>query len=209
MKKSLKIYPRVSEPVSRYPSERILKSMGSSYGASLDDLSTCFKDFYKEAHPILFSMIVKQVWLEQKFVFANVRRSRRSGNGYGCDWAFSFFMNGIVGISQKPLTTGEVFVKIPTYFKDFFPNFSDHDPFTEPEYFKYPYKHVTLDFLFVVYQHHDRIAMLDYAEKKKMNIREFTDWAINQAMGYNDEVGEEVYRVMRHAYFFPFLKKNK
>lgn len=203
----IKLYPKASENLSKDPSQKILENIGSSFGTPAE-LAAMFRSFYRSAHPVLFDMIVKEVWLEQKFLYGGVRRGRRSKNGYGADWAFNFFMTGDVGISQKPLTTGAVFITVPTYFKDFFPNFSDHNPFEEPEYFKFPYSHVTLDFLLIVYQHDERIQMLDYAEQTKMNIREFCNWSANQAMSYNAEKGEEVYSLKRNSYI-PYIRKAK
>lgn len=202
----MKIYPKVNANLSRPPTQRMFDNMGSAHG-SLPELVALARSFYKEAYPKLFEMIVKQVWLEQKFTYAGVRRGARSGNGYGADWAFSFFMHNMVGMSQKPLTTGIYFIAIPTYFKDFFPNFSDHNPFEDPEYFKFPYKHVTIDFLAFVYQYHERIELLQYAEEKKMSIRDFIDFAYNQAMCYNDEQKADVYEINRHS-FIPLLKRR-
>jgi hypothetical protein len=112
----------------------------------------------------------------------------------------------MVGISQKIVTTDFVYTSIRTYFNDFFPNFTDHDPWKEPEYFKYPYKHVTLDFLMFVYQYHDRLKLLEEADERGMNIREFLDWAKDKALDYNIEVGKQIYEIKRHS-FSPYIKK--
>lgn len=211
----MKHYPKANEDVSRKPSDVLLSNIGSLDG-SVDELAGRFRSFYKDAHTSLFDMMVKEAWLEQRFVYAGVRRAR-SGNGYGIDWAFSYFFQAIVGISQKPLTAGPFFLIIPTYFKDFFPNFSDHDPFTEPEYFKYPYKHITLDHLAYVYQLHNRMEMLDEAEKRSMNIKEFTDWAANWAFSYAYERSPVLFRgklfpiyfMFRNAYRMKYIRDMK
>lgn len=201
----MKIYPRVYEPISRKPSPVTLSHMGAAEG-SLDDLARRFKKFYRQAHVTLFDMYVKQIWLESKYRYNSTRRTKRSGNGYMLDWSLAYFFNTVVGISQKPLTTGFYNTAIPNYFEELFPNFSDHDPFTEPKYFKFPYKHVTLDHMLFVYQHHERLEMLAYAEKKHMRYTDFIDWATNQALCYNDEMQEVVYQLSRHSYI-PYLKK--
>ena len=202
----MKQRPKIYENVSRDPSKKFISGIGSSLG-SVDELVLRFRSFYKEAYLILFDLIVKQVWLEQKFLYNGVRR-KRSMNGYGLDWIYSYFMKSVVGISQKPLTTCFIFTVVPTYFNDFFPNFSDHDPFEEPEYFKYPYKNVSLDHLLFVYQHHERLEMLAEAEKRSMNIKDFTDWAANQGLSCRDEKGEEMYSIVRYS-FLPYFKKIK
>lgn len=203
----MKHYPKKYKDLSRKPGNKIISAIGSSFG-SVDDLAIKFRDFYKEAHLVLFNFIVKQIWLEQHFLYNGARRAGRSHNGYGPDWAFSYFMKNVVGISQKPLTNGIIFYAIPAYFKDFFPKFLEYNPFEEPEKFKYPYKHLTLDHLCFVYQCHNRIEMLEEAEKRYMNINDFMDWATNIAFCYNEEVDKQMYSIVRNA-FIPYLKLNK
>jgi len=201
----MKQYPKVYEDISRKPSENVLNSIGSSLG-SVDELASSFRTFYKEAHLVLFNFIVKQIWLEQHFLYNGSRRGSRSSNGFTTDWAFAYFMKSIVGISQKPLTDGLIFVAIPTYFADFFPNFSDYNPFVEPEYFKYPYKHLTLDHLSFVYHCHDRLEILEEAERRSMKIGDFVNWASNHALSSLDEEGGQMYDICRYD-FAPFVRR--
>jgi len=203
----MKQYPKTYKDLSRQPGDKRLSCIGSSLG-SVDNLALSFRNFYKEAHLIIFDLNVKEVWLEQHFLYDGVRRANRSRNGYNLDWTFSYFMKSIVGISQKPLTCGFFFATTATYFIDFFPNFLDHNPFEEPEYFKYPYKHVTLDFLAFVYQCHNRLKMLQEAEDKKMNIQDFMNWAANYELSYSSSLDKELYCIVRHN-FIPYLKKIK
>lgn len=205
MKQYLKRYDDVSRRWKR--GSLLLQNIGSSLGTA-EELALKFRTFYKEAHLLLFDMLVKEVWLEQKFLYAGARRKGRSGNGMAADSAFSYFTKSMVGISQKALTDGMTFVAVPTYFKDFFPNFSDHDPFLEKEYFKYPYQHITLDHLLYVYQCDNRLELLKEAEDKRMSILDFYNWASNWAYSYNNEVGENIY-VMTRSDFIPYIKKNK
>lgn len=203
----MKHYPKIYQDLSRLPSKKICSSIGSSAG-SVDELAALFRNFYKEAYPILFDLIVKQVWLEQKFLYNGARRAGRFANGNTPDWAFSYFMKSIVGISQKPLTTGFIFVSLPSYIPDLFPTFSDHNPFEEPEFFKFPYKNITIDHMMFCYQYHDRIEMLKEADEKVMNIKEFMDWATNHVLSYNKDKSKEIYSICRHS-FFPYIKRNK
>lgn len=205
----MKQYPKKYGDISRSPNPggALLRSMGSSLG-TVENLAMKFRDFYREAHLSLFDMLVKEAWLEQKFLYDGARRVKRSGNGMQSDSAFSYFVKAVVGISQKPLTDGMTFVAVTTYFRDFFPNFSDYDPFTEKEYFKYPYEHVTLDHLSLVYQCHNRLELLKEAEDKKMSIHDFQNWASNWVSCYNDEVGDIIYRLTRSD-FTPYIKKMK
>lgn len=203
----MKIYTKQYKDASSTLAPNRINNIGSSY-KTVTEFEKLVRSFYRDAHSVIFDLLVKQVWIEQNFLYAGVRRSKRALNGYGVDRSYAFFMTQMVGISQKILTTGQPFTSIPTYFGDFFPKFSDHNPFEEPEYFKFPYKHVTLDFLCIVFQHHERLEMLDYAEKNKMTIREFTNWAINQALCYNDEMNKEIYDIKRHS-FIAYIRRIK
>ncbi|MFA5444994.1 MAG: hypothetical protein WC262_08520 [Bacteroidales bacterium] len=185
-----------------------LARMGSLLG-SPEKLAEKFRAFYKDFHESFFGYVVKQVWLEQHFSYNGVRRSRRSQNGYVGDWAFSYFMKMIVGYSQKPLTVNFLFTAIATYLKDFFPDFLNHDPFAEPEYFKFPYENITLDHLFFVYMVDNRLELLEEAEKKKMSFFDFANWATNAVFCYNDDVNKDVYVLTNNRFFWAHLKKLK
>ena len=208
MEHQFKIYNQINEPVATKLSDSFIGKIGAN-GMSLPELVGCFRSFYKESYPVLFEMVVKQVWLEQKVTFNNVRRYKRNGNGFSVEKAFSFFMTGMVGVGQKALTNNQILFSVVSYFKDFFPNFSDHNPFEEPEYYKYPYEYITPDFLYVVRDHDHRLEMLKYAEEKKMTIREFVEWAVNQITCENLDFGEEVYSIARNRSYFIYIKKNK
>ena len=205
--KPLKQYHKVSDGISLHKGAGV-KNINST-SIPLPELVALFRSFYRDSYLSLFDMVVKQQWLEQKLSFSGSRRARRCGNGHGVEMAYSYFMTGIVGVSQKFLTHNKLLFYVVDYFKDFFPNFSDHDPFKEPEYFKYPYKHVTIDFLYVVRECHNRKELLDYAEEKKMTIQSFIDWALNWVVSYNIEKGEEIYEVIRDRNFFVYFKKVK
>lgn len=201
----MKHYPKTYKNLSSDLSPGIIAHTGSTLG-SVVNLANNFKLFYKKAYDDLFEMIVKYVWLEQHFSYNGVRRVKRCRNGHAHDRAFSFFMNGIVGINQKPVTTSQVYSAVPSYLNDFFLDFLEHDPFKEPEYFKFPYKNITLDFLLYVYQCDDRLELLKEADERGMKSKEFIDWATNYVLCYNDDVGKDVYKINRHS-FCPYIKK--
>ncbi len=176
---------------------------------SPEELAKRFRDFYTDVHRQVFDMAVRHVWLEQHFMFKGRRRVGRWGNGIEADSTYSHFMKKMVGISQKPITINRCFSIITTYLKDFFPEFLDHDPSKEPEYFKYPYKHVTLDHLVFVHRVHNRLELLAHAEKRKMDYVEFCNWATNQVLSYNLDIGQDVYVPSLIGRTWPFIKNNK
>ena len=208
MNKQLKIYPRVSEPVAHTFAPGQIEKIGAE-GMPLSELVTLTRAFYIDTYAKLFDMMVKEIWLEQKFVYNKKKRARRFGNGHGVELAFNFFMTGMVGMSQKFLTHDSLTSFLTNYVSDLFPEFMSKNPFTEPEYFKYPYKHVTIDFLYVVRDHHERMELLDYAEEKKMTIREFIEFVANQIYGYNAEVGKNIYELCRDRDFLVYARKVK
>lgn len=208
MDKQFKVYRKANQDVFTKLSDNVISKIGS-YEFTLPELVSNFRLFLKDSYLKLFEMVVKQVWLEQHVTYGGVRRFRRRRNGFKPEQAFCFFITGMVGSSHNVLMGNHMLTSLISYFDDFFPEFSKHNPFTEPEYYKYPYDHVSPDFLYVVKDHHERLEMLEYAEEKKMNIREFVNWAANQAICYNLEVGEDIYSLSRNKHFFVRIKKNK
>lgn len=206
----MKQYPKIYEDL--YSGSKKGKrgdKITSTFG-SPEILGRKFIDFYKEVHMQLFTMIIKQVWLEQQFMYGEDRREKRGKNGFTHDWAFSYFIKTHVGINQKSVSHNSVFISTSTYLKDFFPDFLKHDPFKEPEYYKWPYKNITLDHLDMVYQVVDmRLDMLQYADEQKMNYTDFSNWVINHLFSYNDEIGEDVYELTMGENAWPHIRNKK
>ena len=203
----MKYYPKTFADVSKKPNSKFDENIGSSIGTT-DELADTFRDFYKKAHIDLFDMLVKQVWLENKFLFKGERRPKRGLNGQGADRVYGFFMKFKVGITQKSLTQGFIFSTVPTYFKDFFPYFLENNPFKNPELYKFPYKNIGLDQLSFVYQFHDRLELLKKADEDNMNAGNFVNWAANHVLSYNDEPDAKYsYSIRRHG-FLPYIKKE-
>lgn len=204
----MKHYPKRYEDIfSINPKDTKPNKIGTRSG-SIDELALKFRSFYKTVHPLIFDMMVKQTWLQMQFAYNGAPLNRTSNNGYAHDWAYGYFMKFIVGISQKPITLSFLFTTLTSYFADFFPDFLNHDPFLEPEYFKYPYKHVTLDFLIFVHMCDDRLEMLAEAEKREMKYVEFCNWVINQVLCYNDDIGEDRYAVTANQQGQPYIRDS-
>lgn len=203
----MKLYSKVNENLSRTITPYQLSHIGTNYHGGFDAFVLRSRKFYKETSDSLFEMLVKQVWIENMFTYRGARRKSRFGNGISQDWAYSKFSKAIVGHSQKTLTTSSgLFHSIPTYFADMFPDFMVNDPFENPELYKFPFEHITIDFMYFVSKHHERMEMLKYADEKKMTIEEFENWAYNQAICYNLEKNREVYALKRHS-FSPYLAR--
>jgi len=136
------------------------------------------------------------------------RRRRRRSNGFREDSTFGWFMKAMVGVSQKPIVANMCFTATATYLKEMFPDFLIKSPFEEPDYYKFPFEHVTLDHMCFVYKCEDRIEMLEYADEEKLNILDFTNWATNHVFCHNDDVGEPIYTLSSAKYMWPHIKNN-
>ncbi len=154
-------------------------------------------------------MVVKQVWLENQFQYDGGTRSARFGNGFAIDSTFGYYMKKVVGISQKPITANFTFTAIATYLKELFPEFLEHNPFEEPEYYEFPYTHITLDHMIFVYQCDDRLDMLRYADTKEMSFADFANWSVNHVLSYNSEVNDDIYTLSSIKNFWSLIRNKK
>lgn len=203
----MKQYPKQYQDLYLQDHRAVSLASLDSLDGTIDELATQFRKFYFESHRQLFDIIVKQVWLEMRVVFQGRRRRRRK-NGFREDSTFGWFMKSLVGISQKPIVANMCFTATATYLKELFPDFLNRNPFKEPEYYKYPFKHVTLDHLFFVYKCTERMEMLKYADDLELNYLDFVNWATNYVMSYNDEIGKDKYTLSSARYMWPYIKNN-
>jgi hypothetical protein len=191
----MKIYPKTYENIFRDKdklTDETLAQFGSTVG-SVDEYIKMCRDFYRQADVMVFDMVVRSVWLDQQYTFNGRRRMRRGLNGYKTDWLYGTFMKSVVGVSTKIVTKTLAFKSTASYLKELFPEFSKRNPFTDPEYYKFPFENVGLSQMAFVFQVHNRMEMLRYAEEHPMTYTEFVNWACNQVFCYNDEVGHAVY----------------
>lgn len=206
----LKEYPKTYEDIypRRDEDSRVLH-ISSTYG-SADVLAEKWREFSFDAHRKIFEIALKQIWLEQHFVFNGQRRNKRKCNGQQHDWAYGYFQKFMVGITHKPVAYNQAFSSIITYFKDLFPDFLKHDPFEEPEYFAYPFKTATIDYLtFVHLMPEIRMDILKKVEEEKLSFVDFANWVTNYVFCYNDEVGEGVYVLSSLRGQYPYIKNTK
>lgn len=155
-------------------------------------------------------IVVKSSWLFFKFTYKGVRRNKMYANNNVMDMAFAVFHRAYVGIDTRVITrSSNLFNKLVDYFPDFYKDFDDRDPFKEPEYFKFPYNNISIDFLIAVYQMPERIELLDYAEKEKMGYSQFMDFLVNYTMSYNEEANEDVYILNMGDDDIPYIIYNK
>ena len=128
--------------------------------------------------------------------------------------AFLKLMRRSVGKDPQAITRGSDFGRIESYFDELYPEFLERDPFQEPEYYKFPYQNISMDFLLVVYQMDNRLELLKDADERNLPIAKFMDKVDEYVMAENVKLPISRYLV-KHTTdsHFPFyvvdLNKRK
>lgn len=166
----------------------------AAYQMGLDEYVPLFKNYLKDFYIQLFDGCVKLAWLRRKFVYYGYRTKYPiPKNSPRFNVAFVKFLRRNIGLDLQIVTKSKFFSKIETYFSDFFPDFDEGDPFKNPDYYKFPFKNISIDSLIVVWQLDDRMELLRLAEEQKMSYAKFVDYVINHISCENDELGEKRY----------------
>lgn len=207
----MKIYPQTVETTFSVNNLRKYNPEYLSFGdMSRTEYVTLFKDFLTSSYIEFFNYAVKLTWIRSQLTYKKQRAVPGKGSGF-LDSVYCLFTRSVVGRDVRMVNRTFFFPKLVTYFKDFFPNFYLHNPFTEPEKFKFPYKNISPDFLVTVYKLKDRLEYLQYAEEKNLSYANFLDFVMNQIMCINDELGEERYVFVISPYrnFPPYVMDRK
>jgi hypothetical protein len=188
----MKEYPKKYEDV--FSGERALKKCDINKVMSDDGLggyeyAKTIRDAILNFQESIFDNLVKVVWLSRKFVYEGKPRLLKHCNGFWIDSAFAIFMRNYVGIDNRLIFRDDMFSKIETYFNDFFEDFEARNPFEEK--MKFPYSHITLEYLIVVYQMEERLDLLKIADDRKIPYPKFLDYVVNYISNYNEEHGGE------------------
>lgn len=186
-----------------------LSQITTDIGLNVYEYIDSMKKMMRHFEMNLFDNLVKYVWLTRRFYYKGEQRLKYFQNGHSLDGAFGVFMKHHIG-TDKAVFNGKSIYKVLTYFKDFFPDMDKKNPFEEK--MEFPYKHIGLSYLCVVYQMDDRLEFLDYAEKNKMRYTEFLDYMINYMYCVNEENDKEIYKWSFVSFNLPFvnvLAKNK
>jgi len=205
----LKIYPKTFEDAfSSGPAQRkclVENVLIRDFYSNKDYVEFANKELRK-MYEQEWMTIVKSSWLFSKFTYKGKRRIKMFGNSQNHDAAFSIFHRQYVGIDIRLITRSPIFNKIYVYFKDFFPEFDKHNPFEEPEYYKFPYKNITLDFLPTIYQMPEKLEILAYVDEQKMSYNVFLDFLLNYCHSYNEEHGDEIYMLSLASDALPYVR---
>lgn len=168
-----------------------------AYDGDTNGLIKKFQEFFADSWRELFRIAVVYLWLEKQITYNGKRRLRRYKNGHVPDQTFGRFMAQEVGIDQAMLTRSRWFNAASYFMADYMKDFLDHDPYEEPEYFSWPFEHVTIDFYSYIYQVETRKELLAHAEENDMTFLDFKNWVNNYVLSYNEEQGEDIYSIGR------------
>lgn len=201
----MKKYKRKYETVYSNPlklKKCILSEVTTDIGLNAYEYMNAMKKMIHRFEMNIFDNLVKYVWLTRRFYYKGEQRLKYFGNGHSIDGAFGVFMKHYIGTDRGAIT-GRSIYKVLTYLKDFFPDMDKQNPFEKK--MEFPYKHIGLSYLCIVYQMDDRLEFLDYAEKNKLKYTEFLDYMINYVYCANEESDKEIYRWSFYKFNLPFV----
>ena len=160
----------------------------SAIGLTLEEYEKQFRSFLNESFARLFDDVVRTAWFRRIFkCYGKKTIYPIQKNPPLYNLIFVKHLRRVVGKDIQLLTRSRYFSKIESYFKDFFPGFTDGNPFTNPEYYKFPYKNITVDFLLPVYQLNDRLMLLKHADEQNMSYGVFLDYIIDFTYKENEK----------------------
>lgn len=153
-------------------------------------------------------MIAKAHWLSLHFIYNGEEFESFEGRSKYAMGAMTYFFNEFSSADIKFFTKPIYIEKLMKYYEDFYPEFSKKDPFKEPEYYKFPYKNIGVNYLIVVYQMPERLDILEYADEHDMRYCEFLDYVINYIFSYNQEHDKDVFQfsnALDYAMPYPYV----
>lgn len=185
-----------------------LEKVSNSLGLSNRDYADLSRVAWMDMSKVMFESVVKTRWIMEQYKYGGKFTCRKITGDTANTFQTSVFFEKIGGFDTKILTKSAVYTMIAPFIKSMFPEFHRHNPFTDVEYFAYPYKWITLDYFGVVHDMYERLDLLALAEEKKMMFREFSDYVINHALCVNEEKGRNAYEIIETRGKMPFFIKN-
>jgi len=197
-------------------STRLNIDQSDADGMELNEYILLSKNFLKEMYSDLFLICVKISWIRRKFIYyGNKTVLPMQKNTRLLRNAYTKLLRRNIGHDIQIITKSRFFSKLEVYYFDkFFPNFEEENPFINPEYYKFPFENISMEFLTVVYQLDERMELLKEADKKEMSYATFLDYVLNHTLCENELLGYDKYELTQSAdrkspYYIRINKKNK
>jgi hypothetical protein len=172
-----------------------------------------FSYFLKEESEKIFNFIITFEWF---------RRMISPPNGDDAEYAprirgriLSHVCKRYCNIDYTAFNQWTVVDSTTSYIDDFFPEFIKYNPIEYPEKCKWPYKNITISYLFPVYKiKDDRLDLLKKADEDNMGFYEYMDYLVNHVACKNEEEEGTKYTMIKNAmynspYYFNYDKPNK
>jgi hypothetical protein len=190
-------YPKSYENV--FTSKRILNrckinDVSNTLDIEESNYRSVWKKLFRWNQEHLFEFLVKYYWLSKKFCYKGQCKRNFRGNGKAIDRAFGIYIRNFVGYNNRAFSQNSLYTKtITSYFKDFFPNLDNENPFEK--IYRCPYKYMNFDCLTLVYRMPERLNLLAIGEKRKMKYAKFIDYVYNYVSSYNEKIGKQTYGI--------------
>jgi hypothetical protein len=161
----------------------------------MTEYTKLFHDFLDDFYRTMFDAFVKLAWLRRRFGYGEMRMSAPAWRSpLVLQLNFFKFLRRNIGKDIQIITKGQIFSKIEAFYLDLmFPLFDQENPFENPDYYKFPFKNITIDYLFVVHQMDDRMELLEEADKQNMTFAVFLDFVLNHMFCENERLGRDRY----------------
>jgi len=161
--------------------------MSTDHPEGWDVYQGSFEKFFKDMSKETFMQYVKYFWFQRKYIFRGYSKKKYMGNCWVTDLSYAFFCRHYLGTNHTVFLKSFMFFKILTYIQEWYPDIDDHDPAVEPEYYKWPFENITIDFLTVVYQMPERMDILRLVDERNMSYLEFLDYVVNYVYVFNSK----------------------
>ena len=173
-------------------------------GMKLDKYLSLSKQSVTSFYSMAFDESVRFAWLRRKFIWQGEKTVAQNKNSPNLCLAFSKFVRRNLGMETQLITRNILFQAIEPYLDEMFPGFEDGNPFENPEYYKFPFKNISIDFLPIVSRLDDRMELLRYADEQKMTYAVFADYMLNRIGSINKELGREKYIARERRWWYLF-----
>jgi hypothetical protein len=179
---------------------------------SMDEYISLFRGSLNSFFTVLFDESVRFSWLRRKFSYFGekfVPKRGERGNSHNISIGLAKFSRRYLGSDTQIITRSVFFQTLESYFDLLFPDFDEGNPFENPDYYKFPFKNITIAFLPFVRDLDERMALLQIADDRKMNYAMFADYVINFVNSVNEELGYDRYELTGCSWWYlPFIRDN-
>lgn len=210
MKIHNKTYENVfSEDKPKHKTRLKIEKISIRGDMDLSEYTILFRDFLNDFYLRLYLDSVKLSWLRRKFSYYKMRTWLPiNQNPPLLNGAFVKYLRRGIGKDIQVITKGKFFSKLELFFSELYPDFEEENPFVNPDYYKFPFKNISLEYMVVVHQLDDRIALLKHADEKEMTYAVFLDFIINHVYTENEILGRKRYTAPDWSRDFSFYVKD-